>query len=394
MLFQDAQRLLGQFFSPLPLDEFLDATLSGGFVRLGRGDGFPRVDLLGSDPADTLLNAHALAPKLTFHSANPLGPAPDLRSVIDRTDFQRRIAQFHDRHYSVRFPDLRPFAPQANLLARALEILLQQPVTVSAFWSRGGMRAPVHFDDHDLIVVQLRGKKRWYVSKKPSELPNVWPGIPAGTPELGPYESFEVDAGDMVYLPRGTLHSVDSDSESLHVSIGFTPLTVRDAIIAAVDQLSDLDRNLRATVGGRLASQLRGVGFESLRSPVLNGVARLLEACRSPGFLESAFQLRSSRTVAKFDPLIRRSSELPVDLDTLLIHTDMAYCHLTANPSKIDFSYPGGHLYIHRGAEESVVFIVNTPSFRVRDIPGTIDSEARLALVVRFLEAGFLELAG
>jgi bifunctional lysine-specific demethylase and histidyl-hydroxylase MINA len=393
VLFQDAQRLLGQFFSPLPLDEFLDATLSGGFVRLRVGDGFPRADLLGPDPAATLLNAYALASKLTFHSANPLGPAPNLQSVVDRTDFQQRIEQFHTRHYSVRFPELRPFAPQADLLARALEILLQQPVTISAFWSRGGMRAPVHFDDHDLIVVQLRGTKRWYVSKKPSELPNVWRGIPEGTPELGPHESFEVTPGDVVYLPRGTLHSVDSESESLHVSIGFTPLTVRDAIIAALDQFSDLDRNLRTTLGGRLASQLRGVGFERLRSPVLNGVARLLEACKSPGFLESAFQLRSSRTVARLDSLTPQSLESPVEMDTLLVHKEMAYCHLTANASKIDFSYPGGHLYIHRGAEESVVFIVNTPSFRARDIPGPIDRDARLALVGRFLEAGFLELA-
>ena len=95
----------------------------------------------------------------------------------------------HERNYSVRFPELRPLSPPLELLARALEVLLHQPVTVSAFWSRGGMRAPVHFDDHDLLVAQLRGTKRWYVSSKPSELNNTWKSIPERAPDLGPHDS-------------------------------------------------------------------------------------------------------------------------------------------------------------------------------------------------------------
>lgn len=392
MMLRDAQATLAQFLFPLPLDEFLDTTVTGRFTRIDSGGTFPKAELLGADPQSLLLDAFPLAPKLTFHSANPLGPPPQLDAIADRADFRRRIEEFHAKNYSVRFPELRSFAPAADRLARALEVLLHQPVTVSAFWSRGGMRAPVHFDDHDLMVVQLRGTKRWYVSNKPSELNNVWRGIPEGTPELGPHETMDLKPGDLLYLPRGTLHTVDSDVESLHLSIGFTPLTLREAMIAALDQLSDVDQNLRMTVGGRLPTQLQGIGFERLRAPVLAGAARLLDACRAPGFLEAALQLRSSRVIAKLDALRSSEPATAVDLDSVLSHGDTACCHLTANASRIDFSYPGGHLYIHRGAEESVVYIVNTPSFRVRDIPGEIDDAARIALVGKFLAVGFLAL--
>jgi hypothetical protein len=383
---------LEQFLYPLPLDEFLDRTLVGGFRRLASSGTFPRVDLLGPNPESSLLDAFHLAPKLTFHSANPSGPPPSLAAVADREDFRRRIEEFHERNFSVRFPDLRPVSPAVDRLARALEIMLHQPVTASAFWSRGGMRAPVHFDDHDLIVVHLRGTKRWYVSQKPSELNNVWKGIPSGPPELGPHEIFDVNPGDLVYLPRGTLHSVDGSTESLHLSIGFTPLTLREAIIAALDQLSDLERPLRATLGNRLASQLRGIGLEALRPPVLTGVARLLEACRAPGFIESALQLRSGRAIGALGALPQAARDTAITLDAVMMQKDLAYCHLTANPEKIDFSYPGGHLYIHRGAEESLVFMVNTASFRVRDIPGEIDDEVRLSLAEKLREVGFLEV--
>jgi len=391
MLFLDAQRRLQQLLAPLPLDEFLDKTLSGGCCRVqGAGGAAARGALLGPDPRALLAAAVPLAPKLTFHSANPLGPPPSLEAIADADELRRRIDAFHARNYSVRFPELRPLSPPLDELARALEMLLLAPVTTSAFWSRGGMRAPVHYDDHDLIVVQLLGEKRWYVASGPSELPNTWRGIPPETVELGPHEAFDVHPGDLVYLPRGTLHSVDSDAESLHVSIGFTPLTVREALIAALDQLADVDRPLRTTVGGRLAFQLRGAGLERLAPPVLEAGERLRAALAAPGFLGAALQRRASRVVAALAPL-PVTAHPPLGLDTELMQSPLACCQLTANPEKIDFSHPGGHLYIHRGAEQSLLFMVNTPRFRVRDIPGEISDEVRLSLAGRLVATGFLQ---
>jgi bifunctional lysine-specific demethylase and histidyl-hydroxylase MINA len=382
---------LEEFLSPLAMDEFLDRTLVGGFGKIEGAAHNPRTDLLGPDPAAVLLNAVHLAPRLTFHSANPAGPPPGLELVADAADFRRRIEQFHARNYSVRFPELRPLSPALDSLARALEILLHRPVTTSAFWSRGGMRAPVHNDDHDLIVVQLRGTKRWYVSSRPSELDNPWKRIPADPPELGQHETVDLRPGDLLYLPRGTFHSVDSDTESLHVSIGFTPLTVREAVVAALEQLSDLDRPLRTTIGGRLGFQLRGPGTEPLVSPVVSAVARLMAACRKPGFLDEALHTWAARAVASWHPLQPFQPAPRIDLDTVLVQAETAFCHLTASADTIDFSYPGGHLYIHRGAQESILFMVNVPKFKVRDIPGSVGDDVRVSLAARFVELGFLK---
>jgi hypothetical protein len=390
MLFPEAQRTLQQLLAPLTLDEFLDRTLSGGFFcRIDGAGAAARMALLGPDPRAVLTGAFHLAPSLTFHSANPKGPAPSLGGVADAADFRARIDEFHARNYSVRFPELRPLWPELDRVARALELMLLQPVTTSAFWSRAGMRAPVHYDDHDLIVVQLLGAKRWYVANS-SDLPNTWRGIPPEKIELGPHTTFDVQPGNVVYLPRGTLHSVTSDAESLHLSIGFTPLTVREALIAALDQLSDVDQTLRTTVGGRITYQLRGAGVERLAGPVLDGIERLQAACRTPGFLAAALQQRSSRVVARLAALPAPSVLPALDLDSELTQTEVAFCHLTASPGKIDFSHPGGHLYIHRRAEQSLLYMVNTPRFRVRDVPGAIADDVRLSLAAKLVEIGFL----
>jgi hypothetical protein len=393
MMLEDACRILERFLRPLAVEEFLEHTLQSGFRQID-GQGEPTaLGLLGPDPAATLLAAFPLAPKLTFHSANPSGTPPSLTDITDSEIFRQRIEQFHARNYSVRFPELRPLSPALDRLARAFEVVFHQPVTASAFWSRGGMRAPVHSDDHDLIVLQLRGTKRWYVSNKPSELNNTWKTIPKHAATLDSHAVIDLMPGDRLYLPRGTLHTVDSNEESVHLSIGFTPLTVREALIAAVDHLSDLDRDLRKTLGSRLAWQLRGQGMEQLFPPVLAELGRFVAACNAPGFLAAALQRRSARAVAALASLPRAEAAPRIDLHTQLAHADTAFGYLTANSEIIDFAFPGGHEYIHLGARDCLVYMVSTPIFRVKDIPGAVGDEIRLSLAAKFLELGFLRLA-
>jgi hypothetical protein len=385
----DAERRLGQFLSPLSVDAFLGQSLAGGF-QLVRHDGrSSRTGLLGAEPEATLGDAVQLAPQLTYHSANASGPPPSLADVRDGSDFRERIAAFHARNYSVRFPDLRPLSPTLDALARSLEMLIHAPVTASAFWSRGGMRAPVHYDDHDLIVVQLKGTKRWYVATRPSELFNTWKGVSGNPPDLGPHEVVDLAPGDLMYLPRGTFHTVDSDAESVHLAIGFTPLTLREAVIAALDHLSDLNRPLRATVLGRVD----GADLQALAPPVAEAVGQLLNAARTPGFLTAALQRRSSRAVGELPALDRPAAPAALTLDTVLRQAGPAFSVLGANAETIDFAFPGGHLYVHRGAQEAVVFIADTETFRIRDLPGPIGDDVRVALAARFVEVGFLEVA-
>jgi bifunctional lysine-specific demethylase and histidyl-hydroxylase MINA len=369
MLAKDAEASLARVLAPWTVDAFLDEVLPGGFRVLRRDGRAERGQLLGADPRATLAQAVHLAPRLTWHSANALGPPPSLADVRDAADFRDCIAAFHALNYSVRFPDLRPLSPRLDEIARALEAVLHAPVTVAAFWSVAGIRAPVHYDDHDLIVIQLAGAKRWRVATRPSDLFNPWKGVDGNPPDLGAHETFDVEPGDLLYLPRGAFHTVDSTAESLHVAIGFTPLTVREALIAAIDHLSDLDRPLLAAAG------------------------RLLEAVRTPAFLAAALQRRAARTVGDLDPLPRPTAPPALSLDSELVHAQGAFCHLSANTGTLDFAFPGGHLYIHRGAQDAVVFVADTPRFRVRDLPGGLADDVRLALCARFVEVGFLEPA-
>ena len=87
----------------------------------------------------------------------------------------------------------------------------------------------MHRDGHDLIVVQVEGQKVWEICEpkwEDSKLSTY--GFHYGPdfiPDEGEFECFErrVTRGDVVYLPRGTLHAPRMDSGSsgsLHLSMG------------------------------------------------------------------------------------------------------------------------------------------------------------------------------
>lgn len=394
MILKQAQEILQRILDPLPLNTFLDDVLGKKFIHLeGKANPHQRDTLLGDDPEQSFLGDFArLAPIVTYHAAVPLGPPPVIEAVANAAAFKAKIATFHARGYTVRLPDIRALTPQLDAFIRAMELVFHTPAKVESFWSRNDAKAPVHHDDYDIIVIQIRGRKRWFISTDESALPNDWKQIPEGPPRLDRSAEIIVEPGDMLYLPRGTTHRVDAMADSIHISIGFVPLTLREAIIACLDHVSDLDRPLREPVGRHLGEQVAAGDFGDLPLRIRQGLATLLQNSKADAFIADALQRRSSRAIAGLDKLREPVKHAPLSPATRLRHSATAVSHLSGNARTIDFAYPGGHHYIHRGAEQGVYFMAATPEFRIRDIPGNLGDEVRIALAEKLVASGFLEV--
>ena len=379
---------------PLPLDTFLDEILGKTFVRLeGARHPTQRRGLLGEDAAATLLtDFDRLSSEMTYHVAEPKGPPPPIARAADPADFKARIESFHAAGYTVRLPKVRKLGSDLDLFMRALEAVFHKPAEAAVFWSRGDAKAPVHHDDCDLIAIQLAGRKRWYLSTEPSELPNDWKTIPRKPETLGNHKQIDMQTGDLLYLPRGTIHTVDGLADSIHVSIGFVPLTLREAMIACIDQLSDFNRPLRDMVAPRLGVLAQSGDFGRIPDQVRQGMAWLTDACRNDSFVAGALQRRSARAVSDMEKPKPPRANSALGASSRVRHAELAICHLSGDENRIDFAYPGGHQYVHRGAEQSVLFIARTPEFRIKDVPGDIDDDVRIALVGKLVEAGFLDV--
>jgi ribosomal protein L16 Arg81 hydroxylase len=100
----------------------------------------------------------------------------------------------------------------------------------------------LHWDDHDVFVLQIEGRKRWQLYGPARRFPldvdvigNVEP------PKVVEWEAL-VSAGDVIYIPRGHWHRATAVNEpTLHLTFGFITPTAIDWLQWVVDSLREND---------------------------------------------------------------------------------------------------------------------------------------------------------
>jgi ribosomal protein L16 Arg81 hydroxylase len=107
-------------------------------------------------------------------------------------------------------------------LATGLERVFHERVQVNCYagWrvSRG---FDLHWDDHDVFIVQVAGRKRWDVYGMTTPYPLKGAGEPIPKPTHDPIWSETLEDGDVLYIPRGWWHvAVPLDEPTLHLTVG------------------------------------------------------------------------------------------------------------------------------------------------------------------------------
>lgn len=86
----------------------------------------------------------------------------------------------------------------------------------------------IHYDSHDVFIVQTEGTKKWRVYE-PTEL---WPTAeynPQNKPEnFTKYLECDLSVGDVLYIPRGHWHEALADSPCVHLTISTDPCYAHD----------------------------------------------------------------------------------------------------------------------------------------------------------------------
>jgi Cupin superfamily protein len=168
--------------------------------------------------------------------------------------------------------------PVGELAAR-LEHELRERVQVNLYAGWGTTHGfDVHWDDHDALIVQVTGRKRWriYGATRPAPLHR---DVATPTrPEGDPVEDLMLEDGDVLYVPRGHWHDASAVGvPSLHLTIGVNQATGVDLVSWLVDQVradeafrADLPRFGLAEDRARLAAQLRAKLAELMTPDVVD----------------------------------------------------------------------------------------------------------------------------
>lgn len=251
--------------------------------------------------------------------------------------------------------------PELWALARDLSADLGGRVGVNLYLTpAGGQGLPPHYDDHDVIVLQVQGEKAWNLYAPRVSLPG-WPH--AGEPLGDPLEELLLRPGDLLYLPRGTGHQAQARSgPSLHLTLGLHPPTWAGVL------------GQRLAAGARDTLVLRR-GVEADTEAEALAAGREILALPVPPFTTP--------------PPPGWEQPPTLDLDQPLRRAEGVVCRLVRQGEAVALDRLSGTLRVPAAAEPALRHVLETGTFTPRDLPA-LDEGSRLLLARRLLEAGYV----
>lgn len=122
------------------------------------------------------------------------------------------------------------YDPAMEVACRALQWWTHELAQVNVYLTTGKAAGfQLHWDDHDVLIVQLAGEKSWEVRGTSRPVPMYRDAAPNPNPPDEIVWSGTVQAGDVMHIPRGYWHQATredrGDGYSLHATFGFTKRT-------------------------------------------------------------------------------------------------------------------------------------------------------------------------
>ncbi|MEV5508396.1 cupin domain-containing protein [Streptomyces orinoci] len=288
---------------------------------------------------------------------------------------------------------LEQWNPRLQRLADALGTELSARIQANVYVTPPGARGFVpHYDTHDVFVAQIHGTKRWQLASQPHELPMKNEPYDKSRPEPAVEQEFDLEPGDLLYLPRGAVHSATSnETVSVHVTLGVHPLLYGEVIEHALRRLFSRDVRFRRGLPMGFASDAEA------RREVERTVAELLATlptALSPADIadESVTRAVSIATPVLHGHLADLDSLAGLGLTTpLRVRTGLRW-NLTVTGDTVALEFHNKAVRMPAAVAEEVCYVAERgpAAFTADAIPGDLDGPGRLTLVRALLREGFL----
>jgi hypothetical protein len=255
---------LTEILAPGDSGTFLSSTWGRQFLHIAGTPG-KFAHLLPWETLNAILAQHRLEPprlRLTREGA-PVPPASWLSHQPNRRTTGQPIPRLNAAALTRELRDGATLVLDAvdelhqpiTELSQALERIFRVRVQVNAYagW-RTSHGFDLHWDDHDVFVLQVAGRKHWKIYGMTRRYPLGRDIEPAVDPPSEVLWEGLLEDGDALYIPRGWWHvATPLDEPTLHVTVGVNNPTGADFLAWYVDRLrrcEDVRRDIPHLAGG------------------------------------------------------------------------------------------------------------------------------------------------
>jgi JmjC domain len=213
---------LPDLLAPLSLSDFLEEFRGRRRLHISATDPSRAETLLSWRDIDTLLSAHGLGENVSVWRDGVLVPRRFYGSNEGRTLKVRALHDLLAQGASIVVDEIHHSIPQISQLAAAIEREMAIKTQVNAYlsFSKGGALSP-HWDIHDVLVVQVHGRKQWRFWKSVVDHPVEFADDLAIDANTAPDHEIKLAPGDVLFIPRGEPHAAAVlAGRSVHLTIG------------------------------------------------------------------------------------------------------------------------------------------------------------------------------
>jgi ribosomal protein L16 Arg81 hydroxylase len=293
--------------------------------------------------------------------------------------------------YTIVLDGVEKYVRAIATVARSIEVELNFPIQVNTYITPPGETglAP-HYDDHDVLILQVQGSKVWHlylgVDRPPREMQREkekavdTDGLPAPT-------DVRVEAGDVLYVPRGRVHSAETTTEqSIHLTVGLHAPTVLMLAMGALYSQSWRDDRLNARL------PVRYLDDPDMDATLHSLMREAVESVDDSGAMADSLGLLADVLVRRGQcpPIGKISDANAIDGQTRVVKYHPLYSRVKAVEDGFALQFASLSTNVAADHEAALRFISTaTEPFRVSELPG-LSVRQQTDLARTLIVSGFL----
>jgi ribosomal protein L16 Arg81 hydroxylase len=401
--------------APHALDDFFAEYWQQSALLIKRAEPQRFGDLLAVSDIEAVL---AMADRLPTEAVELIGKT---NAIEHRRPESSALAGFFKSGSTIRVRRVERYSDPLAELCQSIERELGFPTRANLYCTPAGSRGfDLHFDTHEVLVLQLLGKKQWQAYKGTTKLPLEYVprlsfeddreallhsrgGSEAGRDEINATERETLaveallEAGDSLYLPRGFVHQAESLNEpSVHLTIGIHVVTWLDLLSVALRQSGRRHESLRRALplgwGNDHQSNHPGNPQTNLENGSIFAAefAQLLDLFSQDANYESAIkEVGESMIRTRRD----KAGKANLDHKTKVEGTGPLEAYLSDDGDLAGLARGQKVLWMPVCFAPALRFVAASKSFCPSELPGPITDYGKLGFVGRLVEDGFLRIA-
>ncbi len=388
------------------IEEF--STRHWGRRPLSRRTGDRFGDLLDLDGVDELLSRRGV--RTPFLRMASQGSVIDSRSFtggggvgaeIGDQVLDDRVAALFAEGATIVLQGLHRLWPGVIDFTTGLTAELGHPAQVNAYITPPSSQGfSAHYDVHDVFVLQFAGRKHWKVHAPVHPAPlrdQQWhdhaEAVASRARDDAPVIDEVLEPGDVMYLPRGWLHSATALGDvSAHLTIGVHVVT-KFALVEALTALAGADDRLRASLPLGIDIADPGVldgHLESVRDDLIAALKTVPAEDVARHVRDRTWKGNRPEPLA---PVAAATFALNLgDGDSVRRREGLRFRVRDTSDGRVLLELADRNISLPESAAHALSAVLDGKTWRVGEIPG-MDRTDQLVLVRRLLREGVLMAA-